>query len=116
MKSKTPNNNLQNQRSKIDIDCWNCGRKGHYQNECRASKKDSGDRITANVVPEESNDGLICSLESKTKAWVLDSGASFHVTSSRELLDNSISSNLGDDQVWDMVDKGSMQIKLNRPV
>ena len=75
----------------------------------------------ANVVSEESNGGLICSLESKTEAWALDSGASFHATSNRELLDNYVSSNfgivyLGDDQACDMVGKGSKQIKLNESV
>ena len=44
---------------------------------------------------EESDDAFICFLQSKTKSWMLDSRASFHATSSRELFENYVSGNLG---------------------
>ena len=38
--------------SKKDIEYWNCGKKGHYKNECKVANKDkNGDNKTnANVV------------------------------------------------------------------
>ena len=52
---------------------------------------------------------------------MLDSGALFYATSSKELLDNYILSNLGkvyltEDQACDVVSKRSVQIKLNESV
>ena len=41
--------NSQNQRSKKDIECWNCGKIGHYQNECRFTKKDKDSHRKTNV-------------------------------------------------------------------
>ena len=82
------------QRNKKDVECWNCGKKGHFSYECRSEKKDKG-KGSANCVSEESDDCLICSLESKTESWVLDSGASFHATPHRELFENYVSRNLG---------------------
>lgn len=68
---------------------------------------------------KELDDALICSLESKTKLWVLDLGVSFHATSSRELFENHVSSNLvkvylSNDQGCNVIGKDEVQIKLNR--
>lgn len=68
---------------------------------------------------KELDDALICSLESKTKLWVLDLGVSFHATSSRELFENHVSSNLGkvnlgNDHACDVIGKDKVQIKLNK--
>ena len=115
-RSKSKNSiNSQHQMSKKDIECWNCEKKGHYKNECKAAKKDkdSDNKTSTNVVLEESNDALICSLESKTKSWVLNLRASFHATSSRELFQNYVSGNLGKvylgyDQACDVIGKGEV--------
>ena len=47
--------------SKKDIECWNCGKNGHYKNECRVAKNDkNGDsKTSANVVLKELDDVLI---------------------------------------------------------
>ena len=88
-------NNTQNlQNSKRDIECWNCGKTGHYSNACKSSKKDEG-RSNVNTVLRESDDCLICEMESKIESWILDSMASFHATSNRNLFENYISGNLG---------------------
>ena len=70
---------------------------------------------------EESNNALICSLESKTKLWILDSRASFYAISSIELFENYVLGNvgkvyLGDDPTCDVIGKGEMHIKLKESV
>ncbi|ONK72654.1 uncharacterized protein A4U43_C04F21640 [Asparagus officinalis] len=56
----------------------------------REPKKDKENKTEANIISGESDDALICLLESKTESWVLDSGASFHATSNRDLFENHI--------------------------
>ena len=70
-----------------------------------------------NCVSEESDDCLICSLESKMESWVLDSGASFHATPHMELFENYVSENLGkvylsDDQACNISGNGDVKIQL----
>ncbi|CAA0830927.1 Unknown protein, partial [Striga hermonthica] len=60
-------NHRSSQNSKL-IECWNCGKTEHYRNQCKQSKDES---------------------------WVLDSGASFHATSQKELFKNYVLGNLG---------------------
>ncbi|KAK0578941.1 hypothetical protein LWI29_018731 [Acer saccharum] len=119
-KNRQGNNSGNQQRSKKDIECWNCGKMGHYSSECRSAKKDDG-KSSANCISEELDDYLIYSLESKTESWVLDSGASFHATSHRDLFENYISKNLGkvylgDNQACDITGKGDVKIHLNGSV
>ena len=119
--SRNPkNSNNSNQNQKV-IECWNCGKTGHYKNQCRSPKKEKEGKTEANIVAEETDDALICSLENKSELWVLDSGASFHATSNKELLMSYSPGNLGkvylgDDQPCDVVGKGDVQIKLNGSV
>ena len=105
------------QRNKKDVECWNCGKKCHFSYECRSEKKDKG-KGSANCVSEESDDCLICSLESNTESWVLDSVASFHATPHRELFENYVSKNLGkvylgDDQTCKFIKNEDLRIQLN---
>ncbi|WVZ05968.1 hypothetical protein V8G54_019314 [Vigna mungo] len=66
-------------------------------------------------------DALICSLENKEESWVLDSGASFHATSQKELFENYVPGNLGkvylgNEQSCEIIGKGMVKIKLNGSV
>ncbi|GMY25340.1 F-box/RNI-like superfamily protein, partial [Fagus crenata] len=94
----------------------------HYKNQCKAPKKDLENKAEANVASTSGvDDALTCFLESKAESWVLDSGASFHATSSSELFTSYTPGNLGkvylgDDQPCDVVGKGEVQIKLNGSV
>ncbi|CAN1807780.1 Retrovirus-related Pol polyprotein from transposon TNT 1-94 [Linum perenne] len=116
-KSRNPKNFNNNQNQKV-IECWNCGKVGHYKNQCRAPRKTPEQKTEANVVAEQSDDALICSLESKAESWVIDSGASFHATPSKEFFTSYKAGYqgkvyLGDNQPCDVVGKGEVQIKLN---
>lgn len=57
-KSKNPrnSNNNQNQNAKKIIECWNCGKTGHYRNQCRSEKKEAYNKNESNVLSEESDD------------------------------------------------------------
>ncbi|KAK0591188.1 hypothetical protein LWI29_036674 [Acer saccharum] len=86
----------------------------------KSEKKDKGNG-SANYVLGESDDYLICSLESKTESWVLDSGASFHATPHWELFENYVSRNLGkvylgDNQACNITGKRNVNIQLKGSV
>ncbi|KAL5783220.1 hypothetical protein ACOSP7_008249 [Xanthoceras sorbifolium] len=87
-KSRNPKNS---QSSKTVVECWKCRKIRHYKNQCRSWKNDDEVKAEANVASTSgTNDALICSLESKEESWVLDSGASFHATSRRELFERYV--------------------------
>ncbi|KAK4484813.1 hypothetical protein RD792_007410 [Penstemon davidsonii] len=114
-RSRNPNNSGNSKT----VECWNCGKVGHYKNQCKSAPKNQTAKIEANVASTSTQDDvLICSLESKEESWVLDSGASFHATSQKRLFGEYVSGNLGkvylgDDQPCDIVGKGTVKIKLN---
>ncbi|KAK4481406.1 hypothetical protein RD792_012296 [Penstemon davidsonii] len=111
--------NPSNSGNSKTVECWNCGKVGHYKNQCKSAPKNQTTKIEANVASTSTQDDvLICSLESKEESWVLDSGASFHATSQKRLFGEYVSGNLGkvylgDDQPCDIVGKGTVKIKLN---
>jgi hypothetical protein len=109
-------------RVRNDITCWNCDKKGHFTNQCKASKKKKNykkrqdDDESANVATEEFADALICSLDSPVDSWVIDSGASFHTIPSKELLYNYISGKFGkvylaDGKPLDIMGRGDIDIR-----
>uniref|UniRef100_A0A803MU96 CCHC-type domain-containing protein n=1 Tax=Chenopodium quinoa TaxID=63459 RepID=A0A803MU96_CHEQI len=114
-KSRNPNN-FQNSKT---VECWNCGKIGHYKNQCKGTPKGKEVKVEANVTSTgEGDDALICSLESKEESWVLDCGASFHATSNKNFFEKYVHRNLGhvylgDDQPCDIVGQGNVKIKLN---
>ena len=44
--------NRSKSRSGQQVQCWNCGKTGHFRNQCKSPKKKNGDD-SANVVTEE---------------------------------------------------------------
>ncbi|WVZ03536.1 hypothetical protein V8G54_024342 [Vigna mungo] len=104
------------------IECWNCGKVGHYKNQCKSARKNHEDKAEANVAStSRGEDALICSLENKEESWVLDSRASFHATSQKEFFENYVPGNLGkvylgNEQSCEIAGKGAVKIKLNGSV
>ena len=79
--------------------CCNCGEKGHFRTKCTNPKKKQNqkfgdDNVSLNSV-EDIGDALILSVNSPVEPWILDSGASFHLSLSIELFQNLKSGNFG---------------------
>lgn len=76
-------------RKSKGVVCWNCGEKGHIRTECKKPKKkqNHNDNDSVNSA-EDVGDALILSVDSPLESWILDSGASFHSSSSKELFRN----------------------------
>ncbi|CAA0837791.1 Uncharacterized mitochondrial protein AtMg00300, partial [Striga hermonthica] len=56
------------------------------KSECRAPRKDKEGR-TANAATEDTADALLLSVRSSLDDWIVDSGASFHSCSSRDIME-----------------------------
>ncbi|KAG6706623.1 hypothetical protein I3842_07G230600 [Carya illinoinensis] len=95
--------------------CWNCGKAGHIKKNCKNPKKTKND--SANVVTEEVHDALLLAVHSPVDDWILDSGASFHTSSHRELMRNYVAGNFGnvylaDGEALNVVGMGDIDIAL----
>ena len=51
-KSRNSNQNRSKSRSGQQVQCWNCGKIGHFRNQCKSPKKKNGDDST-NAITEE---------------------------------------------------------------
>ena len=84
-----------------DVTCWNCEKRGHFTNQCRAPRKHNNnnkkqdDDQSTNIVTDEIEDALLCSLDSSIDSWIMDLGTSFHTTPSLKLLSNYVSRKFG---------------------
>ena len=85
-------------KSRPRVTCYYCGKQGHMKSECRFFKKDKQagnikpDRFnptkkhedkTTTIVEDQSEELYLvgeCNLSSDDSSWIVDSGASFHVT------------------------------------
>nr|CAN78986.1 hypothetical protein VITISV_015274 [Vitis vinifera] len=99
-KSINSNRNISKSRLSQQVQCWNCGKTGHFKRQCKSPKKKNEDD-SANVVTEE----------------VLDSRASFHTTSHREIIQNYVVGDFGkvylaDGSTLDVVGLGDVRISL----
>ena len=66
---------------------------------------------------EEAGDAMILSINSSIESWILDSGASFHATPCREIMENYVSGDfrkvhLADGETLKIFGKGDIKLKL----
>jgi hypothetical protein len=71
--------------------CWRCEKEGHYKKQCRSKvEKNKGSEESPsteeNISKEEGGDVYLTSLTTHAdhEAWLVESGASFHMTPHRE--------------------------------
>ena len=62
-KSRNSNRNRSKSRSGQQVQCWNCGKTGHFRRQCKSPKKKNEDDST-NVVIEEVQDALLLAVDS----------------------------------------------------
>lgn len=73
---------------KKDIVCHHCGKKGHIKRDCRALKRETAAETAGQ---EDKKKFAIMARTTATRhnsGWLVDSGASSHMTSDRNVLDN----------------------------
>ncbi|RVW62119.1 Retrovirus-related Pol polyprotein from transposon TNT 1-94 [Vitis vinifera] len=90
--------------------------RGHFKRQCKSPKKKNEDD-SANAVTEEVHDALLLAVDSPLDDWVLDSGASFHTTPHREIIQNYVAGDFGkvylaDGSALDVVGLGDVRISL----
>ncbi|KAJ0496010.1 putative RNA-directed DNA polymerase [Helianthus annuus] len=69
-----------------DIQCWNCDEHGHFRSQCTKPHRDK--KEVNSTTTSDSQDALICCVENTVEDWIMDSGASFHATSSTKKMKN----------------------------
>ncbi|KAH9670424.1 hypothetical protein KPL70_016984 [Citrus sinensis] len=118
-------------RSKKNVKCYNCGKKGHVKKECwsnqkRREGKEPESSNAQGCVASTSDDGEILYSEATTVSegrkrlsdvWLIDSGATWHMTSMREwfhkyelILGGSVY--MGDDHALEIAGIGTIKIKI----
>ncbi|KAL6312513.1 hypothetical protein AAG906_033332 [Vitis piasezkii] len=90
--------------------------RGHFRRQCKSPKKKNEDDST-NAVTEEVHDALLLAVDSPLDDWVLDSGASFHTTPHREIIQNYVVGDFGkvylaNGSALDVVGLGDVRISL----
>lgn len=101
---------------KRNIICYKCRGKGHYARECRSNKGNSERPPKAESSAFNIHDGNI-KLYPAEDIWIMDSGASSHMTyrreylSSFEIINDGSSVIMGNNQVLTVEGKGTVYIK-----
>ena len=115
-KSRNSNKNRSKSRSCQQVQCWNCGKTGHFERHCESPKKKNDDD-SANAVTNKVQDALLLVVYSPLDDWVLDLRASFHTTPHQEIIQNYVEGDFGkvylaDGEALDVVDMGDIRIIL----
>lgn len=100
------------------MECWNCGKQGHIQNYCRASKKPNEiKRSRANAAITNIPNALLLLVDNPMDFWLLDLEASFYTIAHRDVMKNYITRNykkvyLANGKQLDIVGIGDVNMKM----
>ena len=92
-------------KSRSNIKCYYCNKLGHIQRECRAWKREQNEgkkkEKETNAVTAEGDATIVyeddcVNLTSQESVWVIDSGASFHVTPHGDFFSTYSAGDFGD--------------------
>ncbi|RVX12493.1 Retrovirus-related Pol polyprotein from transposon TNT 1-94 [Vitis vinifera] len=73
--SRNSNRNRSKSRSGQQVQCWNCGKTGHFKRQCKSPKKKNEDN-SADAVTEEVQDALLLAVDSDFgKVYLADGSA-----------------------------------------
>jgi len=97
-------------------ECWSCGKKGHLRRDCRAKKSALSSNKPSNL---SNNVGLMASdISLGPDNWILDSGASSHMSSKREWfsdyteLDCPIGLTIGNGKKIQAIGRGTIKVEI----
>ena len=87
-----------------NVTCWNCGEKKSLLKYCTRPKRKQNHKLeddndSINSV-EDIENALILSMESLIEYWILDSGASFHLSQNKKLFQNFKYGNFEKTYLW----------------
>lgn len=110
-------------KSHKQVKCYGCNKMGHYKNKCPMLKsngdKDSGKRNSTNGHAHGKELSLTCYVNNQCQKdeWILDSGASAHMTNNRQFIKTIIETSSDDitvanDSKLKVVSVGSGQLNL----
>jgi hypothetical protein len=105
--------------------CWKCGKIGHYKKYCKSKKvdnpkgSDSNSSTEAKTSTEEGGDVYLefTSTHADRDVWLIDSGASYHMTPHREWFSkyekyDGVDVFLGDDSKTKILGRGRVKLLL----
>ncbi|KAH9715183.1 hypothetical protein KPL71_020951 [Citrus sinensis] len=129
--SGSQNHGRSKSRSKKNVKCYNCGKKGHVKKECWSNqkRKEGKEPESSNAqgcVASTSDDGEILYSEATivsegrkrlSDVWLIDSGATWHMTSRREWFHtyepiSGGSIYMGNDHALEIAGIGTIKIKM----
>lgn len=87
MKMSTANDKPKAYKKK-DIVCHHCGKKGHIKRHCRSLKRETADGAVGQGDKKKFAIMAQTTTRKKNSGWLVDSGASSHMTPDRNVLDN----------------------------
>jgi transposase InsO family protein len=134
-KSRRPQNREKSRdklkgKFKSKIECYHCGKHGHIKRECRQlkrelAKENTNEKTEDTTATTSSGDDMfiVCgdnyvNITSQDAYWVIDSGASFHVTSRRDFFTSYTDGDygqvrMGNDHVSKIVGMGEICLETS---